>query len=68
VRASESESGTLAVGGASMCGFMTTWGDGLFNVYRDFGPAGELVRVRIEMGTPERIKLMRSLDEKWRAS
>jgi hypothetical protein len=68
IRGSETESGTLEVGGAKLCAFMTTWGDGLFEVYRDFEAAGKLVRVRIEMGTPERIKLMRSLDEKWRAS
>jgi hypothetical protein len=64
IRASATESGTLKVGGAQLCAFMTTWGDGLFEVYRDFGAAGQLVRVRIEMGTPKRIELMRSLDKK----
>jgi hypothetical protein len=49
VRASESESGTLSVGGARMCGFMTTWGDGMFPVVRELGPDGELVRIRIEL-------------------
>jgi hypothetical protein len=47
-----------------LCAFMTTRGDGLFEVYRVFGAAGQLVRVRIEMGTPKRIELMRSLDKK----
>ena len=28
---------------------MTTWGDGLFQVYRDLDSSGELVQIRIEM-------------------
>jgi hypothetical protein len=53
VRASESESGTLSVGGAKMCGFMTTWGDGMFPVVRELGPDGELVRIRIELSNDQ---------------
>ncbi len=53
VRASETESGTLEVGGARMCGFMTTWGDGMFPVVRELGPGGELVRVRIELSNDQ---------------
>jgi hypothetical protein len=53
VRASESESGTLTVGGARMCGFMTTWGDGMFPVIRELGPGGELVRFRIELSNDQ---------------
>jgi hypothetical protein len=53
VRASESESGTVDVGGAKMCGFMTTWGDGMFPVIRELGPGGELVRVRIELSNDQ---------------
>ncbi len=49
VRASQSESGTLTVGGAQLCGFMTTWGDGMFPVARELGPGGELVRIRIDL-------------------
>jgi hypothetical protein len=50
VRSSATESGTLLVGGAQLCGFMTSWGDGVFPVLRDLGPAGELVRIRIKLG------------------
>jgi hypothetical protein len=53
VRASETESGTLSVGGAQMCGFMTTWGDGMFPVLRELGPGGELVRIRIELSNDQ---------------
>jgi hypothetical protein len=53
VRATESESGTLTVGGARMCGFMTTWGDGMFPVLRELGPGGELVRIRIELSNDQ---------------
>jgi hypothetical protein len=53
VRATETESGTLAVGGAKMCGFMSTWGDGMFPVLRELGPGGELVRVRIELSNDQ---------------
>jgi len=68
IRESATESGTVQVGKALLCAFMTTWGDGLFDVYRDFGPGDQLVRVRIEMGTPARIKLMQSLNEQWGTS
>jgi hypothetical protein len=63
IRESVTESGTVKVGNALLCAFMTTWGDGIYDVYRDFGPDGQLVRVRIEMETPERIKIMQSLAE-----
>jgi hypothetical protein len=52
VRASQTESGSINVGGARMCGFMTTWGDGLFPVVRELSAAGELVRISIELAPP----------------
>jgi hypothetical protein len=42
-RQSSTDSGTVHVGGAAMCLFMTTWGDGAFRVYRDLGADGQLV-------------------------
>lgn len=47
-RESPTESGMTEVGDVTVCNFMTTWGDGLFDVYRDLGDRGELVQVRIE--------------------
>jgi hypothetical protein len=52
VRASDTESGSINVGGARMCGFMTSWGDGLFPVVRELSAAGELVRVTVELAPP----------------
>jgi hypothetical protein len=61
VRASERfyGSGEVVLGDARACGFQTSWGDGLFEVHRDLDASGRLVSIRIEMGTPERQRLMR---------
>jgi len=45
------ESSTTELGGQKVCNFMTTWGDGLFQVYRDLAGSGELIQIRIEMET-----------------
>jgi hypothetical protein len=47
-RNSPTESGMVEVGGATLCNFMTGWGDGLFDVYRDVGQSGSLIQIRIE--------------------
>lgn len=46
---SPTESSTTDVAGTKACNFMTTWGDGLFEVYRDLDDAGSLVQIRILM-------------------
>jgi hypothetical protein len=48
-RESSTESGVTEVGGATVCNFMTSWGDGLFDVHRDLDESGRLVRIRIEL-------------------
>lgn len=48
-RESSTESGMTEIDGMTVCNFMTTWGDGLFEVYRDLNEVGELVQVRIEL-------------------
>jgi hypothetical protein len=55
-RTSATESSVVEVGGARLCNFMTTWGDGIFDVFRDLSADGRLVRIRIEMGTEERVE------------
>jgi len=57
VRGGRTESGTITVGGARMCGFMTSWGDGLYPVVVERGAGGEAVRVRLQMGDDDRVKL-----------
>jgi len=36
-----------------VCNFMTTWGDGSFEVYRDLDDSGQLVQIRVRL-EPER--------------
>lgn len=48
-RKSPTESGMAEIAGVTVCNFMTTWGDGLFEVHRDLSAAGELVQLRIEL-------------------
>jgi hypothetical protein len=52
-RDSSTESGMAEIGGMTVCNFMTTWGDGLFEVYRDMNEAGDLVQVRIEFSAAD---------------
>jgi hypothetical protein len=47
VRAGETESGSIRVGGAELLAFMTTWGDGAFDVELDDDEGGRAVAVRI---------------------
>lgn len=61
VRSSDFESGVLEVDNATACGFMTSWGDGFFPVYREFDEQGNLVAVRIELGTEEAMEALREL-------
>jgi hypothetical protein len=64
VRERPTESGNVAIAGAELCGFATRWGDGVFEVHRGLDANGGLVDVRIELGTPERQELMRSLEQR----
>jgi hypothetical protein len=63
IRETETESGTVEVGGAKMCGFMTSWGDGFFPVYRDLDDQGRLVRVRIDLGNDQIVQRQRKVEE-----
>jgi hypothetical protein len=47
VRASDTGSGTVEVGGARILFTLTSWGDGLFPVYADRDADGALVAVRV---------------------
>ena len=48
-RKSATESASVQLDGVQICNFMTTWGDGMFEVHRDLGESGELVQIRIEL-------------------
>lgn len=62
---SPAEAGSIEVGGALMTGWFTSWGDGAYPVYRDLGRDGELLRVRVELGAPEIVRLRRALERRW---
>jgi hypothetical protein len=61
IRESPTDSGCTEVGGATVCGFMTSWGDGFFPVFRELNAAGELVRVRIRLGDERRVELIHKM-------
>lgn len=53
VRTTKTGSGTPEVGGAQICGFHTSIGDGWFPVVRDLDRDGRLIRVRIFVGADD---------------
>lgn len=53
IRASSTGSGTLTVGGARLCAFMTGWGDGAFPVEVDRAQDGSIVTLRVILGTAQ---------------
>jgi hypothetical protein len=65
VRRTATESGTAEVGGAKVCTFMTTWGDGIFPVLRDLDADGKLVRIRIDLGNEKVVERQRKVEERW---
>jgi hypothetical protein len=64
LRETPTQSGCVEVNGATVCGFNTTWGDGFFPVWREVTVTGELVRVGIQLGDDERVKLIHKLYER----
>lgn len=65
VRATDTASGTVNVGGADMCLFMTSWGDGIFEVFADYDGAGRLARVRVELGSEQTLNNVRTIEERY---
>ena len=61
VRAADTASGVVPLDGADATVFMTTWGDGVWEVFRDLDDNGELVRVRVELGTDEAVARMQAV-------
>ncbi len=61
IRDSKIEVGQVVLRNSRACGFSNTWGDGLFEVIRDFDASARLVRIRIDVGSDRRQSQMRSL-------
>ncbi|MCK6501812.1 hypothetical protein L6R53_00160 [Myxococcota bacterium] len=49
VRQSPVQAGQIELAGALACGFMTTWGDGVFPVHAEYSATGALVRLRVQL-------------------
>ncbi len=62
IRATATDAGTLEVGGAQLCAFHTTWGDGSFPVLRVL-EGDELVAVRVHLATEDIRAALRSLTQ-----
>jgi hypothetical protein len=62
VRATPTESGGVELGASKACGFSTTWGDGIYPVYRDVAADGSLVRLRIEVGNDDIVRRQKEMD------
>jgi len=63
VRATPTGSGTIDVGGARVCVFETTWGDGFFPVFRDLDERGRLARIRVRLQTDETERAMKAVNK-----
>lgn len=53
VRSSPHEAGVIEVAGSRACLWMTSWGDGVFPVFRDFDESGALLQVRVQLSHDE---------------
>ncbi len=62
IRASEEEAGVVDVGGFDVCGFTTTWGDGVFPVTVEVDDAGRPLRVGVFFATEDAMTAMREVD------
>jgi hypothetical protein len=62
IRRHPNEAGILQVGGFSMCGFATSWGDGEFPVMLDLDAQNQPVRCGLAFATPESIAGMRQVN------
>jgi hypothetical protein len=63
VRASTSGSGTIEVGAAKLCAFMTSWGDGVFDVLAERDAVGRLVRLTVDCGNEAMVDRQRRFEE-----
>jgi len=64
-RTAPTESASVEIGGNTVCGFFTSWGDDAFPVRRDLATDGTLCRLRVEVGAPEIAERQRKLEDRW---
>ena len=61
IRESAEEAASLVLDGARVVGCSNRWGDGVFTVSRHLDANGSTVRLRVELGTEARQRLMRRI-------
>ncbi len=61
-RKSRAGAGTIEVGGAQVCLFFTSWGDGVFPIYLDLDDDERPVRVRIQLASAASDAAMRAVN------
>lgn len=59
------ESGTVKIEHAELCGLMTSWGDGIFDVLREHDSEGRLVRLTMDLGNDKIVQRQRRFEEWW---
>ena len=61
-RQSKDGAGTIEVGGAKVCLFFTSWGDGVFPIYLDRDQHDRPVQLRVQLNTADAIAAMHSVN------
>src|SRR5262249_12531120 len=61
-RNSPNGAGTIEVGGAEVCLFFTSWGDGVFPVFLDLDHEDRPVQVRVQLATDAASAAMHAVD------
>jgi hypothetical protein len=61
-RRSKHGAGTIEVGGARVCLFFTSWGDGVFPIYLDLDRADQPVQLRVQLNTADSLAAMHAVN------
>jgi hypothetical protein len=61
-RKSKQGAGTIDVGGARVCLFFTSWGDGVFPIYLDLDIEDQPVQLRVQLNTVESLAAMHAVN------
>ena len=61
-RKSKHGAGTIEVGGAKVCLFFTSWGDGVFPIYLDRDHDERPVQIRVQLNTADSIAAMHAVN------
>jgi hypothetical protein len=61
-RKSKQGAGTIEVGGAKVCLFFTSWGDGVFPIYLDLDPDDRPIQIRVQLSTADSLAAMHTVN------